>query len=238
MSAGKQDVQAMRLVLTCEHAFPEIPEDYRYLFRHDLQVLRTHEAYDLGSFDLFKALEPLADFSHFQNISRLLVECNRSVRSKNLFSRYSAELGSSDKSRILDNYYWPYREIVEKNIHSLIEDGQEVIHVSVHSFTPVLHGMVRNADIGLLYDPRRLKEKEIANFWKELLAINSDFKLRSNYPYLGKADGFTTSLRKLFPENYSGIEIEVNQKWVNEEKMNNILKSSIFNALQELKNKA
>lgn len=33
-----------------------------------------------------------------------------------------------------------------------------------------------------------------------------------NYPYLGKSDGFTTSLRKQFPFQYIGIELEINQK--------------------------
>jgi hypothetical protein len=35
-----------------------------------------------------------------------------------------------------------------------------------------------------------------------------------NYPYQGKADGFTTTLRRQWPgDSYVGIEIEVNQKW-------------------------
>jgi hypothetical protein len=35
-----------------------------------------------------------------------------------------------------------------------------------------------------------------------------------NYPYQGKADGFTTTLRRKWPaDSYVGIEIEVNQKW-------------------------
>lgn len=33
-----------------------------------------------------------------------------------------------------------------------------------------------------------------------------------NYPYLGKADGFTTSLREEFQEQYIGLELELNQK--------------------------
>jgi hypothetical protein len=34
-----------------------------------------------------------------------------------------------------------------------------------------------------------------------------------NYPYQGTSDGFTTHLRKKFPDSqYVGIELEVNQK--------------------------
>jgi hypothetical protein len=39
--------------------------------------------------------------------------------------------------------------------------------------------------------------------------------VRRNYPYQGKADGFTTFLRRQFAsDQYAGIEIEVNQRWV------------------------
>ncbi|MFI4875804.1 MAG: N-formylglutamate amidohydrolase, partial [Blastopirellula sp. JB062] len=48
-----------------------------------------------------------------------------------------------------------------------------------------------------------------------LLALNPDFRIRFNYPYLGKADGLTTSLRKkLTGDRYVGIELEVNQRLV------------------------
>jgi hypothetical protein len=43
--------------------------------------------------------------------------------------------------------------------------------------------------------------------------------VRYNYPYLGKMDGFTTYLRKQFISNYIGIELEVNQKYVKENKL-------------------
>jgi len=37
-------------------------------------------------------------------------------------------------------------------------------------------------------------------------------RLRRNYPYQGRGDGLTASLRKRYPdETYVGIELEVNQ---------------------------
>jgi hypothetical protein len=39
--------------------------------------------------------------------------------------------------------------------------------------------------------------------------------VRRNYPYLGKNDGLTTSLRRRFePAAYVGVEIEINQEHV------------------------
>ncbi len=239
MPAGKQDVQAMILILTCEHAFPDIPEGYKHLFDSDTEILKTHEAYDTGSFDLFQFLKPIADFSHYQEIGRLLVESNRSLNHKKLFSRFTKGLNSFEKGEILNSFYFPYRTKIEQNISSILEGGSEVLHISIHSFTPVFQGDVRNADIGLLYDPGISKEKEISRSWKELISNKtSEFKVRLNYPYLGKSDGFTTSLRKMFPKNYIGIELEVNQKWVDENQMNSDLKKLFYETIIELKNKA
>lgn len=236
MSSGKQNVQTMKLVLTCEHAFPDIPEKYRELFISDIRVLDTHEAYDPGAYDLFKELKILADFAHHQDIGRLLVESNRSLWHKNLFSRFSRELSKAEKQDILNTYYIPYRREVEENISQLIDSGNEVLHISVHSFTPVLYGQERNCDIGLLYDPQRNMEKIVTQAWKQLIKKHSSkTKVRFNYPYLGKADGFTTSLRIKFPQKYMGIELELNQKWVKDNKTDVAMKKTLFDSLQELK---
>ncbi len=44
----------------------------------------------------------------------------------------------------------------------LISKGEKIIHISVHSFTPVLKNKIRNADIGILYNPKRSIEKNLA----------------------------------------------------------------------------
>jgi hypothetical protein len=58
--------------------------------------------------------------------------------------------------------------------------------------------------------------------------------VRFNYPYLGKADGFTTFMRKQFPKNYIGIEIEVNQKFAANNIIEIKLKEDIYLAISRL----
>jgi predicted N-formylglutamate amidohydrolase len=77
----------------------------------------------------------------------------------------------------------------------------------------VLHGELRNADVGLLYDPRRSGEKGLCTRWQKILEeLDPKIRVRRNYPYPGVADGLTTWLRRRVSErNYVGVELEVNQ---------------------------
>ena len=121
---------------------------------------------------------------------------------------------------------------VEHKIAEFIKSNQQVLHLSIHSFTPNLNGDERIGDIGLLYDSRKKKEREFCKKLKDkFLQQNPNLKVRFNYPYLGKADGFTTFLRKQFPMNYLGIEIEINQKFANKDLIDLELKKTIYNVL-------
>lgn len=226
----------MKLVFSCEHGGNEIPNDYKHLFINAKEVLNSHKGMDLGALDLFKYCSGLSDYSISNKISRLVIELNRSQHHPKLFSEYTVSLNETEKSKLIDEIYNPYRDQLEAVISKMIMEGEEVVHISFHSFTPVLDGKTRNADIGLLFDPSRTSEKRICkqlqNSLKAKLPI---FKIRFNYPYLGKADGLTTYFRKKFPENYSGIEIEINQKLSNKNVFETYLKNAIYNSIKDLK---
>jgi len=223
----------VKLILTCEHAFNTIPQEYQDLFINAEEILESHRGYDPGALDLFNELKDLADFSSFHETGRLLVEVNISKGHSNLFSEFTKNLSETSKIKLLKEYYFPYRNSIEKQISSLIRKGEKLLHFSVHTFTPNLNEEIRNTDIGLLYDPSRSAEKEFCiNFKRNLKDQNPELKIRFNYPYLGKADGFTTYLRKRFPENYMGIELEVSQNFVSNNKMNSALKEQVFSALK------
>ncbi|WP_300438140.1 N-formylglutamate amidohydrolase [Christiangramia sp.] len=225
----------MKLVLTCEHAFPDIPEKYQYLFMQEAEILETHEAYDTGAFDLFNHLKVLADYSKYQKIGRLLIETNRSEHHQKLFSRYSEHLPEQDRNMLLQSFYRPYRDEIIKKIEAFIQNGNSVLHISVHTFTPILNDIERNCDIGFLYDPKRKAEKKFCRKWKRsILTENQDLKIRYNYPYLGTADGFTTTLRKIFLKNYLGIEIEVNQKLVSRNELDAHIRSLVVESLKKI----
>ena len=202
------------LVLTCEHAAHSVPPPYRRLFRGHTEVLKTHRGYDIGALGLARHLSKQLHAPLFATeVTRLLVEVNRSSHHPNLFSEFTRALPEVEKDRILDAYYHPHRERVELAVGAFIEQDRRVIHIGVHSFTPALHGTTRNADVGLLYDPRRPLEKAYCGRWYDALrAAAPDLRVRRNYPYRGASDGLSTHLRAQFPEDrFLGIELEVNQ---------------------------
>lgn len=201
-------------ILSCEHGGNQIPASYLPLFDNAEAVLKTHRGWDPGALALFERLKPLAHVSHSSTVSRLLIELNRSLHHSSLFSSYTSSLSQDVKQGLITSYYTPYRQLIQEAIQAYLAKNKQVFHLSIHSFTPVLDGEVRNADIGLLYDPGRKEEKTFCAHWKaQLQQEMPQLVVRYNYPYRGTADGFTTYLRKQFPQDYVGIEVELNQRW-------------------------
>jgi predicted N-formylglutamate amidohydrolase len=206
-----------RVILTCEHAGNRVPAAFAYLFRGRRDVLASHRGWDPGSLELGKIFQRRLQSPLFcTHVTRLLVEPNRSLHHRRLFSEFTVGLDRQSKQQLIARYYLPHRTRVENWISRQLDVGDTVLHLSLHTFTPVLAGETRNADVGLLYDPSRPPEKQFAAAWKAAIHLaRSDLRVRLNYPYLGKADGFTTYLRKRFTaDRYAGIELEVNQRWL------------------------
>ncbi len=207
---------AKRLIISCEHGGNRVPAQYVRLFEGSRRVLESHRGYDPGSLELGKAFArrfraPLI----VSNVTRLLVEVNRSIGHRSLFSEFSKGLDAEERQLVLQQHYFAHRDRVEGEIAEGFGAGDTVIHLSMHTFTPELRGSVRGADVGLLYDPQRKIEQRLCEKWRRAIVDRRpDLRVRRNYPYLGKADGFTTYLRRQFAAaKYAGIELEVNQLW-------------------------
>lgn len=207
----------LTLIVTCEHGGNQIPSPYRHLFQTAHDQLTSHRGWDPGALELATRITRALMGPLFSaEISRLFVELNRSVGHPSLFSDWMKSVPEEERQQILETWYYPYRRQVTAAIASEVQSGARVLHLSVHSFTPVLGGDVRNADIGLLYDPRRNGERQFCHHWQKAMRLSQPtWRVRRNYPYRGASDGFTTSLRRQFPDDsYLGIELEVNQGWV------------------------
>ena len=201
------------ILFTCEHASNAIPIQFKNLFIRKQSLLASHRGFDMGTEYLGSALgkrfkAPVV----YGSFSRLLIDLNRSAHHKNAFSEVTKVLSPEAQKKVIANFHRPHCEKIQAIINEQISKGFIVLHIGMHSFTPVLNQVVRDADIGILYDSRCKLESQFAKNWQKTLRANSLLRIRRNYPYLGKFDGLTTNLRKMyFEKKYIGLEIEINQ---------------------------
>ncbi len=224
---------ACRLVISCEHGGHRVPAVYRAAFAGAEALLLSHRGWDPGALALARQLAAALQAPLFAaTTTRLLVDLNRSIGHPQLFSAISRGLSPAARQAVIQTHYRPHRDAVEGAVARAIGmqgdvqgdvQGEvqgalqgAVVHVASHSFTPVLDGQPRRADVAWLYDPRRAGEAALARRWMQALDQRCPgLQLRRNYPYQGRSDGLTALLRKRFSGAvYVGIELEVNQRFV------------------------
>ena len=206
------------IILSCEHASNAVPSFVANLFAEQKEKLVTHCGYDIGAAPVFEKLCTLLPvlYASQGSCTRLAIDLNRSENHPARFSRATKNI-SQTLSCKLEKIWLDFRISIEKEIWKFLKRDrkQTLLHLSIHSFTPVLNGKERLAEIGLLYDPQCPQERAFAKTWKKNLnAKIPGNRIRLNYPYQGKNDGHTTSLRKKFGARYLGIEVEMNQAWL------------------------
>ena len=206
-------MQPTRLVLTCEHASRSILPSLKNLFLQSRDIVTSHRGYDIGALSYAKTLASLFRSPVYSaKVSRLIIDLNRSLHHRNVFPEYTLCLSKARKQDLIERYWLPFRESVFSEVARACSEQKCVLHLSCHTFTPLFHGTPRHCDMGLLFDPRRSEEKQVAYQIYDQLTRETALRVRMNYPYKGRADGHTTSLRRQFGSGqYMGIEIEVNQ---------------------------
>ena len=190
-------------ILTCEHSSELIPSEYSSVFHRELW--EEHQIHDIGALELSVFMADKLDWPlHLAEVSRLIIDLNRSRNHPKV-----SLLTKDSKKALLPTLVSKYHEPFRKKVRNFIKSRQRVLHIGVHSFTRNFEGKIRDADIGILYDPSSSEEKKFSQEWIAELR-KSNFKVKANYPYKGSSDGHTTELRSAFPSHkYIGIELEV-----------------------------
>jgi predicted N-formylglutamate amidohydrolase len=205
------------ILVTAEHGGNDVPPDYRALFRGRARLLASHRGWDPGTLDIARRLAsalgaPLVSAT----TTRLLVDLNRSPHNPRVFSEVTRALPRAERVHLLERYHRPHWDAVRGHLARARRNGGRVLHLGMHSFTPILDGVTRKPDIALLYDPARREERALAARWGAALATALPSRtVRRNEPYRGSTDGLPTAMRReLGPKAYLGVEIEVNQRYV------------------------
>jgi predicted N-formylglutamate amidohydrolase len=212
------------VVVTAEHASSKIPDRYRGLgLSADQQ--QSHIAWDEGSKALAREIARQLSAPLVEGVvSRLVIDLNRSLHHSRVIPAVAfgvpvpgnEGLSAEERSRRIELYYEPFRSTAFLEVNRGVKSTGRCVHLSVHTFTPQLNGVVRPLDVAVLYDPRRRREAHLGERLAEKIAA-AGFRVRRNFPFRGVADGHTTGLRRRFPDKaYAGIEIELNQSLLGE----------------------
>jgi predicted N-formylglutamate amidohydrolase len=181
------------VVLVCEHASPMVPPDYGDLGVTQ-EVLQSHVAWDPGALAVAQVMaQRLQARLVAGGISRLVYDCNRPpeapdampVKSEIYDIPGNVGLDQAAKARRVAQVYQPFRA----KLAQVMDETTDPILVTIHSFTPIYHGAIRDLDIGILHDTdRRLAEAMLST-------DSSGLKVARNQPY-GPEHGVTHTLKE------------------------------------------
>lgn len=150
-------------VLLCEHASWQLPDAYAGLGLDETD-LRRHIGWDLGANALAMALSDRLDAPLVHATwSRLLLDLNRpplaadAIPARSEDTAIPGNQGIAPEQRQLrhDAVYVPYHGAVAKLLEQRAAAGMDSFVVSMHSFTPVYHGVPRPWHCGVISNDHR-----------------------------------------------------------------------------------
>jgi predicted N-formylglutamate amidohydrolase len=91
-------------------------------------------------------------------------------------------LSAESKAARAESVYWPYHKAIDGEVRRLRLQARLPILLSIHSFTPVLDGVARPWQVGILWD----KDRHTAELLIKAFAA-AGYHVGDNEPYSGKA---------------------------------------------------
>lgn len=185
-----------------------------------------HIAIDIGVHGLGHALARLLDapFLH-QHYSRLVIDCNRdpaqaeAIPAMSDGSRIAGNEGLDDTARAarIAAIHAPYQAAIAAAIAARQAAGRATILLSLHSFTPIMDGIARPWDVGVLHWRGRT---DFAQAMLDALRSDAALTVGDNQPYQMDATDHTVP-RHAFPHDlpYAEMpyaEIEVRQDLIDD----------------------
>jgi predicted N-formylglutamate amidohydrolase len=203
------------LVLVADHAGRDLPDEYGDLGLPESEFGR-HIAYDIGVADVTRKLAQLTGAPAIMaNFSRLLIDPNRGEDDPTLIRQLydgtivpgNYPMTAGERQKRLDLFYRPYHDAVGALIASVARaSGRAPLIISVHSFTPVMQGIVRPWHVGILWD----LDDRAAGLLIEMLGRDGTLVVGDNEPYDGALRG-DTMFRHAIVNGYAHALIELRQ---------------------------
>jgi predicted N-formylglutamate amidohydrolase len=183
------------VLLVCDHATNFVPRALDGLGLPSGELAR-HIAYDIGILPVTRRLAEALDAplvrTHF---SRLIVDPNRQLDDATLMPEIAdgtivtgnRGLSDGDVTNRLQTFFWPYHHEVSAQLEAMRARGRPPVLISMHSFTPEMHGRRRPWEVGILWD----SDSRMAKPAMDWLAARG-WTVGDNEPYSGRGHhGYT-----------------------------------------------
>jgi len=211
------------VLLICDHAscrFPQALGDMGL----DPFARRCHLAIDIGAGKLTEKIAKSLGFTAvIAQYSRLVIDCNRQLMDPGAFLEYgdgivvpgNRNLTQADKDARADAIYWPYHNAIEDQITRLRAVGPAPAFISIHSFTPVLNGVARDVQMGVLWD----KDSRLSDIFLEDSALQDSRPVTTNRILVGprRILRLTITLRKwvclTWASRYGKTLLTISPEW-------------------------
>jgi len=181
---------ASPFLLTGDHAGRAIPRSLGDLGLPESE-LRRHIAWDIGIAGVTEILsETLDTAAVLQAYSRLVIDCNRrpewdsSIPTVSETTAIPGNVAISPQQRAARyrEIFQPYHDCIAELLDGSAGEGRRSVLVAMHSFTPVFKGMVREVEVGVLYNPAA-RDIRLPSLMLDLLRAEGDLIVGDNQPY-------------------------------------------------------
>lgn len=202
------------MLVVCDHAGRAIPPEYGSLGVAE-EKLGGHIAWDIGAGALTRRLaDQLGACAVVARYSRLVVDLNRGLdhptlmvaRSDGIEVPGNRDLDPTAIERRLDLYYRPYHQAVAERLARLKARYGAPALIGIHSFTPVMNGVERPWQVGLLWN----KDRRLVDPMLAALAGQDDVMAAENEPYSGRTTNHTMDIHGT-DHGLPNLSIEVRQ---------------------------
>ncbi|MEL6677959.1 MAG: N-formylglutamate amidohydrolase [Pseudomonadota bacterium] len=180
------------IVLVCEHASNHVPGDLKDLGVGP-DVLKSHVAWDPGALGVARVMaDRLGASLVASRISRLVYDCNRPPDAPDAIPERSEihevpgnrSLTAAERNIRVARVYEPFHAALAAELAG----HTAPVMVTIHSFTPVYDGQVRDVEIGILHDAD-------ARLADAILDVADHHRPQRNAPY-GPEHGVTHTLKR------------------------------------------
>lgn len=177
------------LLLLCDHASNQVPEEYGNLGLPQEQFER-HIGYDIGvrslTLELARRLNVPALLTTY---SRLLIDPNRGEDDPTLVMRLSdgavvpgnAKVDAAERQERIARFHRPYHNLIDRTLDDMLQVAPPPVIISIHSYTPVWRGVPRPWHAGILWDA----DHRAVRPFIEQLSADADLVIGDNEPYDG-----------------------------------------------------